>query len=45
MKNTKKRWTILNVDIELKNYIVLFAKENGVNIATALKMLIRKEND
>ena len=42
-KQLKKRWTIINVEVEIKDSIVAYANDNGYSIARALKELSKKE--
>lgn len=37
------RWTILNVEEDLIQYVIEYADTNGYTIATALKTLIKKK--
>lgn len=42
-KKTKKRWTVVNIPDELRDNIIVYAKENGHTIAGALHQLTKKE--
>lgn len=42
-KPIKKRWTIINIEEDVKDAIVRFSTENGFTVARAVKELTKKE--
>lgn len=42
-KNVKKRWTIINIDEDIKDAIVAYSNENGYTVARAIKELTKKD--
>ena len=42
-KNVKKRWTIINIDEEIKDAIVQYSNDHGYTVASAIKELTKKD--
>lgn len=42
-KKLKERWTIINIEEDVKNTIVEYANENGYTIARSIKELTKKD--
>jgi len=42
-KNVQPRWTVVNMEISVKDFIIAYAEDNGYTVARALKELTKKE--
>lgn len=42
-KNIKKRWTIINIEEDVKDSIVAYSNDNGYTVARAIRELTKKD--